>query len=125
MKNISFFAFYGTLRQGEYNFLPFQDHIKFIRTVRMQGFTLFDAGNYPYAVKSDNIDNEIVAELVEIQSKNVIEAIHQLELAAGYFLDYVTIDGEKFGIYLMKQNNPQDSQIVDGDWVKQQLRKHF
>lgn len=110
------FAFYGTLRLGMSNFQVYQASLRYRRTVVLPGFDLYDAGAYPYAVRSSQPGACIVVDLMEVIDEHTQKLIDALEFDAGYFLDTVIIDDDKFGIYLYQQNLSSDPLIESGDW---------
>jgi gamma-glutamylcyclotransferase (GGCT)/AIG2-like uncharacterized protein YtfP len=64
------------------------------------------------------LNETVVVELFALSDENTINEIRNLELNAGYFLDQVTIDNEKFGIYIFSQNIIGDPLIESGDWAQ-------
>lgn len=111
------FAFYGSLRRGMYNHEKHQDYLKFLFCATLPGFTLHALERYPIAVKTGNPAQTIEVEVFEITHTATHKAIYDLEMGAGYYLDWVEIKGIRTGIYLF--DKPQEYPLVpEGDWVK-------
>lgn len=125
MEGIKVYLFYGTLRTGMSNFQHFKDDLVSKGIVVLKGFKLFSKKEYPYAVVSDSHRDTIVAEKVEVRSIATQRAIVNLEISAGYYYDELLIDNQKFGIFLYSQQNPNDPQIIDGDWVNYTANANF
>jgi gamma-glutamylcyclotransferase (GGCT)/AIG2-like uncharacterized protein YtfP len=116
MENTTVFAFYGSLRRGMENHLLHRDHLKYLFSARLPGYRLYSRGEFPIAVKSNNLNDSIVVELFMIADRSTREMIHKLEMDEGYYLEPITVDGIDGGIYLVK--DPENYPVVrSGDWV--------
>jgi gamma-glutamylcyclotransferase (GGCT)/AIG2-like uncharacterized protein YtfP len=78
---------------------------------------MYSRGAHPYIIKTAIPEHFVLVELFEITDKRTMSDIDNLELSAGYFLDHVLIDDEKFRIYLFLQNIVGDPLIKSGDWA--------
>ncbi len=117
MIGTNYFAFYGSLRQGMANYLRYQSSLEFITKETIKGFALYALKDYPYAVKTNNINDELVIEVFKIEDEITRQNIHQLELDAGYIFELIDIAGMKVCIYLFKE--PGNNHFVkSGDWVE-------
>ncbi|HRK53314.1 MAG TPA: gamma-glutamylcyclotransferase [Cyclobacteriaceae bacterium] len=117
MAGTNLFAFYGSLRRGMVNFYNYQADLKYLKTRRIFGYELFALETYPYAVKSINESNSIVVEIFLIENTRAAEAIHKMEIDAGYIFELIEVDGEKVGIYLFEHSGG-NSKVESGDWVE-------
>lgn len=117
MNKEGLYAFYGTLRKGMENFHFFQEGMHFIETVTLEGYKLISLGEYPYAVRTSNADERIIAELFQLDYLQA-KSIHDMELEAGYYYDEIQIHQNFYGIYLFSKINPTDEEIPSGDWAK-------
>lgn len=113
----SIYAFYGSLRQGMSNHRRFERGMTHLFTEKLPGFVLYAKRFYPYAVKSTNPHDTIVAEVYQVKNPRTERAIHELELSVGYYYDEVLIRGHRAGIYLFEKPGPEPL-VKDGDWVK-------
>lgn len=125
MKGTKSYLFYGTLRTGMSNYQHFKDDFISKGEIILNGFKLFAKKDYPYAVQSDLRKDSIVAEMMEVRSIAAQRAIYKLEIGAGYYYDELLIDNQKFGIFLYSQRNPNDPEIIDGDWVNYTSNTNF
>ena len=110
------YAFYGSLMMGMENNLPYEKHLKFLGKVRLAGFKMFSLGQYPYAVRSNDQNREIVAELYKVTDRKTEQLIYEMELDEGYIFSEVEIADNKFGIYLFDSPVIKSAEITDGDW---------
>ena len=125
MDSKSKYAFYGTLRRGMENYETFRNSMEYLRTVDIPGFRMYSKGSYPYVVRSQDEQDRITAEIFQIGNPMAAKEIDELELGAGYFLDYMSIGNEKFGIYVFQQNFTDDFRIASGDWVQHVKERGF
>ena len=121
--------FYGTLRKGHenvsrdktYNYERFGSGTqKYIKTLRIPGYKMYDLGHYPCIVESDNNNKEITVELHEV-NEEAAQKISFMEKGAGYLSKNIEIGEEKAIIYfypkeLINKLHCQDSEIKSGDW---------
>ncbi|HEX5170563.1 MAG TPA: gamma-glutamylcyclotransferase [Cyclobacteriaceae bacterium] len=124
MNKAGLYAFYGTLRLGMENHTLFERGMQFLNTVELKGFRLISLGEYPYAVKSTNPAQSIIAELFFLDDLTA-KSIHDIEIEAGYYYDEIQIDQNLYGIYLFKEANPYDEEIGSGDWASFVARRGF
>lgn len=116
MENTTHFAFYGSLRRGMENHILHRDHLKYLFSARLRGYSLYSRGEFPVAVKSGNINDSIVVEIFNIPDRATREMIHKLEMDEGYYLETIIVDEIEAGIYLYE--SPENYQAVQsGDWV--------
>ena len=114
--NTSVFAFYGSLRRGMENHILHKNHLKYLFSARLRGYSLYSRGEFPIAVKTSGANDSIVVELFSIADRDTREMIHKLEMDEGYYLENITINGTEAGIYLFR--SPENYQPVrSGDWV--------
>ncbi len=114
--NTTIFAFYGSLRRGMENYVLHKNHLKYLFSARIRGYSLYSRGEFPVAVRSSNTNDSIVVELFSIADRSTREMIHKLEMDEGYYFETITIDGIEAGIYLYE--TPENYQPVrSGDWV--------
>jgi gamma-glutamylcyclotransferase (GGCT)/AIG2-like uncharacterized protein YtfP len=110
------YAFYGTLRTGHDNHALYADDLTYLETVRLPGFVMYSLGEYPYAVRTGNAGDFIVAELFRIDNPATERIIYEMELEAGYILSEVDLASNKFGIYLFEMVGVYDNPVIPGDW---------
>lgn len=124
MNKNGLYAFYGTLRKGMENYASFQHEMHYIKTVALGGYKLISLIEYPYAVKTPDPAETIIAELFRLESLTA-SSIHNMELEAGYYYDEIKIDQNLYGIYLFSEINPHDVEIPSGDWAKHVAERGF
>lgn len=109
--------FYGSLRSGQYNFNRFGPGTqKYIKTVKIPGFKMYNLGYYPCVTESDNLQDEITAELHEV-NEEAAKKIYFMEKGAGYLSKHIEIDGEKAVIYYYTSEHLNRNNIIEsGDW---------
>lgn len=117
------FAFYGSLRKGQYNNTRFSlDNEKiatYLGTHTIDGFGLFDAGiGYPFAAKKDGA--KLVVDLFKIHHHPTADSIHRMEKGAGYNIDTITVEDKQATIYPypIQEGDKGFKHIPDGDWAK-------
>lgn len=109
---------YGTLRKGNYNhvYLHFNLKTKYLGTTILKKAKMFNLGYYPCVVLTGNPTETVVGELYEFIDPEFEDLIRQMELSARYIEKIVTIDREKYSIYIF-ENEPRNAEIIDsGDW---------
>lgn len=130
MKNI--FAFYGSLRVGEYNYkslLEEQDGVEFIGTDTVHGYELRSLGAYPVILPSTE-ENGIVVDVFEINNKAIIQRIRSMELGAGYEEVSVLLPTLELSATIYEggkhHNMRKDSYklVPTGDWVKRHINNN-
>jgi gamma-glutamylcyclotransferase (GGCT)/AIG2-like uncharacterized protein YtfP len=123
MNRDSQYAFYGSLMMGMENNIPYEKHLKFLEKVRLSGFKMFSLGQYPYVVRTNDSNDQIVAELYKVIDRKTEHSIHEMELDEGYIFSEVEIAENKFGIYLFDTPVVESAEIIDGDWRSYRNRK--
>jgi gamma-glutamylcyclotransferase (GGCT)/AIG2-like uncharacterized protein YtfP len=118
MNKNGLFVFYGTLRYGMENYMPLGNSLQYIDTLSLKGYRLFSLGDYPYAINTGHLLDVMVADLIKITDKQVVELIHQMELEAGYVYQEIEINGVSHGIYLFQKSISKGIFIESGDWTK-------
>jgi len=116
MNRNSQYAFYGSLMVGMDNYLLYQEHLRFLGKVELEGFKMFALTHYPYVLRTEESGRKIVAELFQITNPKTEQSIHEMELEVGYIFSEVTIADNKFGIYLLKSHVVGSPEISTGDW---------
>ncbi|MBX2944034.1 MAG: gamma-glutamylcyclotransferase [Cyclobacteriaceae bacterium] len=117
MVRTDLFGFYGSLRRGMVNYNIFKSALKYIKTIRISGYELLTLGDYLYAVKSVHTSDSIVIEIFQIEDANVAQAIHQMEIEAGYVFERIEVENMELGIYLFEHLG-NESKVDSGDWVE-------
>lgn len=120
MNKQNLYAFYGSLRNDQYNASYFKGGMKYKETTTVPGFKLFSLGPYPCVVRTDDDNDTIVVDLFELEN-NTAYRIHQMEKGAGYDYEEIEINGTKYGIYVYAPSSLErlrDRQVPGGDWVK-------
>ena len=116
MNGQSQYAFYGSLRRGMENHVPYEKDLLYVKTIVLGGFKMFSLTAYPYVVRSTDNADKIVVELFKVTNPQTEQIIYEMELEAGYIFEEVEISGVKFGIYVMNAQEPGDPEVVSGDW---------
>lgn len=124
MNRDGLFAFYGTLRMGMENHSLYAKGMRFQKTVPLSGFRLYSLGDYPYAVRTSD-GGIIIADLFKITDATVADAIHRMEIEAGYYYDEIAVEKSQYGIYLFPSPDQNDEEITTGDWVKYVTQNGF
>ena len=115
------YAFYGSLRQGMDNHAHYAKGLHYVRTIILKGYALYSLIDYPYAVKTGDLSDTVVAELYTIPDPQTKQNIHDMEIDAGYiFLEEEIAEG-KFGIYIFAAPGDHDTRVPGGDWVAYRL----
>ena len=114
-------ATYGSLRKGQYNYDRFKNHFgsefNYLKTSTISGYKLYDLGSYPGLKVSDNEEDVVVIDVLEV-SQECFDYIEVMEHGAGYITVKVTDDQskEKYAAYIYE--NPCDNLVESGDWSK-------
>jgi len=118
-------AFYGSLRNGQYNARREDETYKRIGEVTITGFKMYSlyGGAYPCIVRTDNKKDTVVVELFNITDENRILGIYGMEIGAGYHLEHVDVNGETCGIYVYPEGYKNTVPVLSGDWVKFKSQK--
>lgn len=100
---------YGTLRPGTEEL------------VKIKGFVMHDLGWFPGIIRSENEDDFVVCERIEVVNA---EHLNSLDRYEGYSPDapeYSLYTREKVGddwIYIYNAQRPLDNKIESGDWLE-------
>ncbi|MEO5977927.1 MAG: gamma-glutamylcyclotransferase family protein [Chryseolinea sp.] len=124
MSHLKYYAYYGSLRRGMDNYSQYADHLTYIDTVQLNGFSMFSLGEYPYAIMDDG-DHSIVAELFEVTNAVTEQMICTMEMDAHYILSTVQVENTIFGIFLFEKVAQTDRPVVHGDWCKYWKERAF
>lgn len=73
---------YGSLKKGHYNHKLLRDS-EFLYETTVPGYTLYSAGSYPVAIKSEIEGHEITGEVYEIDGE-IWGIVNNMERYAGY-----------------------------------------
>ena len=117
IERLGYYAFYGTLRQGMENHLAFAKALTYLKTVTVKGYRMYSLHEYPYAMHTSHVNDQIVVDLFHVTSIEAEEMIYEMEIDADYILSSLEIEGNKFGIYLFAGNRDGDEYLPGGDWV--------
>lgn len=107
MRNL---AVYGTLRKGQSNY-RYLDNPKYIKTIELKGYIMLDFEAYPAVIFTGD-SHKITVDLIQVTSKD-FRRIKNMELRAGYKLDYCVIGYDLYPIYVYNLEI-----IESGDWIK-------
>lgn len=113
---------YGSLRPSAYNFKRMQsmfgeDALNFLGNYVVSGYTLHSLGVYPAIVPSKSTADTVSCDLLEC-TEECFDAIHGMELGAGYKAETVQIeDQEPAIIYVYRYAPPTGSRVYSGDWL--------
>ena len=112
------YCFYGSLRKGHKNNILLEE-AEYIETKRIPGYSLYDYGPFPLAVKTNNMSESITVELYKIHDYYSMNKIDLMEISAGYYIDFVTVGKENFKIFLIPGGNhlARYTKIPSGDWT--------
>ena len=125
MNRNSQYAFYGSLMMGMENYVLYGKHLKFLRTVQLEGFRMFTLKQYPYVIRSNDFNHRIAAELYKVIDPKTEQSIHEMELEEGYIFSEVDIAGDKFGIYLFDNHVVDSAEVINGDWRSYRKLQRF
>ena len=109
-------AAYGTLREGFYNHDRFND-VKKVDQKTLMGFQLWDFGPYPYAIKTNNPEDQMVVDILEVSS-DAERSITRMEEGAGYSTEVINVDDSPCIIYLYPGIVNNTRQIKSGDYTQ-------
>jgi gamma-glutamylcyclotransferase (GGCT)/AIG2-like uncharacterized protein YtfP len=110
--------FYGSLKQGEFNFDRFgQGSQKYIKTVTLDGYNLYDLSWYPGLTKGDG---KVIVELHEVDD-HAFENIKRMEAGAGYIEGKEKIDDVEASIFFYKGNLQGKPLIQNGNWTGKKI----
>lgn len=109
---------YGSLRKGHYNhnYLNFNTKTKYLDTVKLKKAKLYDLGDYPCVVVTDEPSDVVVGEIYEFSDLELEDIVRRMELNAGFIKETVVIEGLDYSIYIFR-NIPQSAELIrSGDW---------
>jgi gamma-glutamylcyclotransferase (GGCT)/AIG2-like uncharacterized protein YtfP len=109
-------AFYETLRKGFGFHEELKANLKFIGICELKGYSMYDLGTYPCLIYSGEPSEMVLVEVYEVLTKQALNMIDDLERAAGYHLEEIYIDDERFGIYVFKEIKFGKLKVISGDW---------
>lgn len=122
-------CFYGSLRRPLYNYERFVslygiEQIKYIKTIRIPHFKLYDLGYYPAVVRTSQ-DCNIVVDLFDV-GEMAFTAIKHMELGAGYNLELVNIDGENYNIFTFEEVQLKRCNLItSGDYLSFSIQNNI
>lgn len=95
----------------------YKDGLDYQFSALVEGFKLYALKEYPFAVRTKDVNDFIVVEVFKINKPETEKSIHQLELGVGYYYDEIQLNSTTAGIYLFNEpgNYPE---VKGGDWVK-------
>ncbi|MBL7874212.1 MAG: gamma-glutamylcyclotransferase [Cyclobacteriaceae bacterium] len=111
------YAFYGSLRKGLTLYEQYKSCLDYRFSVWLPGFKLYSLGSYPCAVKSDELSDRILIEVMNVADPKIRKEIFELEIEAGYSYHEVIVQDIPTGIFLY-QNAANYPLVHGGDWVK-------
>ena len=110
---------------GMENYLLYEEHLKFLGKVHLDGFKMFSLKQYPYVIRSNDSNHKIVAELYKVIDVKTEQSIHEMELEEGYIFSEVAIADNKFGIYMFESHVCDSIEVFSGDWRSYRKLAHF
>jgi gamma-glutamylcyclotransferase (GGCT)/AIG2-like uncharacterized protein YtfP len=111
-------AYFGTLRKGGRWWEVYKEGLKYIKTVKIDGFKMFDVGSYPAVIRGEG---SIVAEVFDVEEATG-RSIDRMEIGAGYSIGKVDIDGEECSIYLQEPEQVEGlKHIESGDYFSKEV----
>ena len=125
MNRHSQYAFYGSLMMGMENYALYEEHLKFLGKVHLEGFKMFSLKLYPYVIRSSDSNHKIVAELYKVMDVKTEQSIHEMELEEGYIFSEVEIADDKFGIYMFESHITDSVEVSSGDWRQYRKLQRF
>lgn len=122
MKNL--YGFYGSLRSEGYNFkrlgIDKTPH-QILGIEKIPGYYMADLGPYPMIFRSQDNNDAILLEIVELNDQRTCEWIDLMERGAGYEPHTITSAWGDVTFYvgaLKRAETKADFQIVkSGDWI--------
>ena len=108
---------YGLLRSGE-RMHDIVEGLPLTGPFKLDGFALYDLGQYPAAVHADGT---IVGELCELPHPAVLTALDEAEGVHGdpplYVREKVEVEGQNAWIYVYDRPVGAAPRIASGDWL--------
>lgn len=125
LDSLETFAFYGSLRKGEYNYARMIHESKgvtYIETKIVQGFDLYSLGAFPAAFPSNNPQAPLTVDIFKIENKGIRNAIDGMEIGAGYRRCNIGTKKNPICMYVAAgrlMSFVDDNDLVpSGDWLK-------
>ena len=115
-------AFYGTLRRPLYNHQRLVSYytinaVKYRKTIDIPGFRMYAVHpDYPGVICTGDQKETITVDLVEL-SERAFDHVLSMELGAGYSEMDITIDNEKYIIFIYERSLDNCKRIEHGDFV--------
>lgn len=111
-------AVYGSLKKNCFNHTAFGfNQSKYIKTIRVPGYELYDVGYIPVAVATKDTSKSIVAELYDVPS-DIYIAVKRMELGAGYSEVELHIGGYRAVMWVYDSIPKYGTLIPNGEWVE-------
>jgi gamma-glutamylcyclotransferase (GGCT)/AIG2-like uncharacterized protein YtfP len=105
--------FYGSLKKREFNFDRFGAGTqKFIKTVELDGYDLYDLKYYPGLTKGKG---RVTFELHEVDDR-AFDSISRMEAGAGYSLGEEKVDGKEAAVFFYEGDLSEYKKIESGNW---------
>lgn len=127
-----YYAFYGSLRVGEYNYerlLKDQPGVDYVKTITLpRGYLLYSLGAYPMVVEDETSTFPLVVDLFEIDAPNISSRIDLMEIGAGYIPTTLIVDELAYCLFVgdYKENSnwlKSNSIVTSGDWTEEIKRR--
>jgi len=118
---MKYFA-YGTLKRGFPNY-PLLEYLdaKFVGSGFITGYKMYDLGNYPTIVKSNNEDDIVYGEVFEVEDFNKLDILEGVKWGL-YERITLPVNGEECYVYVCGKKNEKRFKrtpiIGDGIWHK-------
>lgn len=76
---------YGTLRPGQGNYYNFlEGRTERERTVTLKGFRMYAGMGFPYVIQTGDMDETIVADLIDLKADEYDDTVRGLDMLEGY-----------------------------------------
>lgn len=127
-----YYAFYGSLRVGEYNYdrlLKDKPGVDYVKTITLpKGYLLYSLGAYPMVIEDETSEFPLVLDLFEIDAPNISKWIDMMEIGAGYTPTTIVIDNVAYCLFVgdYKENSQwlkSNSIVTSGDWTEEIKRR--
>lgn len=112
-------AVYGSLRPGKYNYKRFSSLSPRDSNITLKGYKMFDLGAYPAVIRTNNILDTIVCDVIAADDMDA-KSIDSMEYGAGYHKEEVNINGKTCALYVHKDSSyiKNHVRVLSGDWNK-------
>lgn len=114
-------AFYGTLRDGMFNYRRLvrmfeQSSMEYLRTTTIGGYQMYNIENSYPGIRDSLKENKITVDIFRISEMAYI-FIKDMEEGAGYFEDTIEIEGKSYIIFPYGGKILDDYEVVkSGNW---------